>query len=126
MTPARDIVAVERREPAMAVMRRVADSKVSRMPVYEGDLDHIVGLVHSFDVFARPDAPLSALRRVTFAPPDASCHDLMRRLLRERVHLAIIQDPAGATLGLVTLEDLVEELVGDIHDEHDDPNPVPA
>ncbi|MBI1808880.1 MAG: DUF21 domain-containing protein [Gemmatimonadetes bacterium] len=121
MTPRADIVAVELRAPAADIVRIIAQSKYSRIPVYDGDLDHVVGLVHSFDLLARSEAPVSVLRKVVVAPSGERCDELMRRLLRERVHLAIIQDGAGSTLGLVTLEDLVEELVGEIGDEHDEP-----
>lgn len=126
MTPRAGIVAVERATPAGQIARLVAHSKFSRIPVYERDLDHIVGLVHSFDVLAHPEAPVAALRNVAAARADMSCPELMRRMLRERVHLAIIQDASGATTGVVTLEDLVEELVGEISDEHDEPRPGAA
>jgi putative hemolysin len=121
MTPRAEIVAVERRTPAPAIARTVAQSKYSRIPVFDGDLDHVAGLVHSFDVLADPDHPVSALRRVAMVRSATPCNELMRRMLREHVHLAIIQGDAGETLGLVTLEDLVEEFVGDISDEHDEP-----
>ena len=120
MTPRADIVAVERDAPANEVARIVSQSKFSRLPVYTRTIDNIVGLVTSWDVIARPEAPLRTLRSVSFATPDEPCHTLMGRMLRERRHLAIVRGGAGETLGLVTLEDLVEEFVGDIHDEHDD------
>lgn len=126
MTPRAGIVAVERAAPAAEVARLVAQSKFSRIPVYERDPDHFVGLVHSFDVLAHPDAPLAVLRKVGSARADTPCPDLMRRMLRDRVHLAIIRDAAGATAGVVTLEDLVEELVGEISDEHDEPHAPPT
>jgi putative hemolysin len=124
MTARAAIVAVDRAMPADAITRLVAHAKYSRVPVYEHDLDHVVGLVHSFDVLAHPELPVSHLRRVVNARAETPCHALMRRMLREHVHLAIVQGNAGDTLGLVTLEDLVEELVGDISDEHDEPHPA--
>lgn len=126
MTLLSDIVAVERRLPAAEIARLVALSKYSRVPVYDGDLDHIAGIIHSFDVLARPEAPVSTLRKVSVAAPETPCHEVMKRMLRERVHLAIIRSVDGATQGLVTLEDLVEELVGEISDEHDEPITPPA
>ncbi len=126
MTPRAEIVAVERKAPAAAIARTVAQSKYSRIPVFDGDLDHVAGLVHSFDVLADPDHPVQALRRVATVRAATPCHELMRTMLREHVHLAIIQGVVGETVGLVTLEDLVEELVGDISDEHDEPQTVPA
>ena len=120
MTPREQIVALDRSMPPAELARRVAESEYSRIPIIDGDLDHVAGMLHSFDVFERPHDPAARLRRVTFAFPDLPCLDLMRTMLRERRHLAIVRDADGRTLGLATLEDLVEELVGDIHDEHDD------
>lgn len=126
MTPRADIIAVERATPAAEIARIVSSSKYSRIPVYDGDLNHVAGLVHSFDVLANPDQPVAQLRRVALVRAATPCHELMRSMLREHVHLAIIQGINGDTLGLVTLEDLVEELVGDISDEHDEPQTVNA
>jgi putative hemolysin len=123
MTPRAGIIAVELKTSASRISTLVAQSKFSRIPVFDGDLDHIVGLVHSFDVLAHPEAPLTALRKVVSARSDTPCPELMWRMLRERVHLAIIRDSAGVTTGVVSLEDLVEELVGEISDEHDEPVP---
>ena len=120
MTPRAEIVAVERSASAEEVTRIVARSKVSRLPMYTRTIDHIDGMLTSWDVIARPEAPLRSPRPVAFASPDELCHTLMTRMLRERRHLAIVRGSAGETLGLVTLENLVEEFVGDIHDEHDD------
>ena len=122
MTPRADIVAVERSLPAPEIARIIVQAKYSRIPVYERDLDHVVGMVHSFDVLAHPLSPVGALRKIAIAPADARCDELMRRMLRERLHLAVIRSAAGETLGLVSLEDLMEELVGEIRDEHDDPS----
>jgi putative hemolysin len=121
MTPRADIVAVERTARADHVAQLVAQSKFSRLPVYDGTLDHVVGIVTSWDVIARPEAPLRAPRPVAFAAADEPCHALMTRMLRDKRHLAIVRGAGGETLGLVTLEDLVEEFVGEIQDEHDDP-----
>ena len=122
MTLREEIIAVERSMPAVEIARIVSQSKYSRVPVYDRDLDHVVGLVHSFDVLAHPETPVESLRRVALVRAATPCHELMRSMLREHVHLAIIQGVAGDTLGVVTLEDLVEELVGDISDEHDEPH----
>jgi putative hemolysin len=124
MTMRADIMAVDRAMPAAEIARIASQSKYSRIPVIDGDLDHVAGLVHSFDVLADPEHPVKTLRRVAMARAATPCHDLMRSMLREHVHLAIIQGVLGETLGLVTLEDLVEELVGDISDEHDEPQGV--
>jgi len=114
-------VALDRSAPADQVAHLVAQSKYTRVPIYDGTLDHMVGMITSWDVIARPEAPLRNPRPVAIANPDEPCHTLMTRMLRERRHLAIVRGAGGETLGLVTLEDLVEEFVGEIQDEHDDP-----
>lgn len=121
MTPRSEIVALDRGAPADQVAHLVAQSKYTRVPIYDGTLDHMVGMITSWDVIARPEAPLRTPRPIAFATPDEPCHTLMTRMLRERRHLAIVRGGNGETLGLVTLEDLVEEFVGEIQDEHDDP-----
>jgi putative hemolysin len=77
-------------------------------------------LVHSFDLLKNAGTEVPPLRPVTFAKGTTSCKDLLSSMLRERRHLAIVRDDGGATVGLLTLEDLLEELVGDIRDEHDE------
>jgi len=127
MTPREQVVAVDRALPAAEMARAIAHAAYSRVPVVDGDLDHVAGMIHSFDVLEHPAAPAARLRRVMFAAPELPCLDLMRAMLLERRHLAIVRDAAGRTLGLATLDDLVEELVGDIHDEYDDgSSPVSA
>lgn len=121
MTPRADIVALECGARADQVAHLVAQSKYTRLPVYDGTLDRVIGMVTSWDVIARPESPLRAPRPVAIASADEPCHALMTRMLRERRHLAVVRAASGETLGLVTLEDLVEEFVGEIQDEHDDP-----
>jgi len=123
MTPRSDIFALPDGVDPHTLASQIAQSRYSRVPIYHGTLDNIVGMVHAFDVIkARGDTP-DTLRPVAFSTPDAPCNELLFRMLRERLHLAIVRDDSGRTLGLVTLEDLLEELVGDIRDEHDEPEP---
>lgn len=121
MTPRSDIFALPDGVDPHTLASQIAQSRYSRVPIYHGTLDHIVGMVHAFDVIkARGETP-AALRPVAFSTPGAPCNELLFRMLRDRLHLAIVRDDGGRTLGLVTLEDLLEELVGDIRDEHDEP-----
>jgi putative hemolysin len=122
MTPRSDVFALDASIPADEVARRVAQSGFSRVPLYAGDLDHIVGMIHAFDILKHAgngEAP--ALRPVATARASAGCNDQLIRMLRERRHLSVVTDDAGRTLGIVTLEDLLEELVGEITDAHDEP-----
>jgi putative hemolysin len=123
MTPRSDIFALPDGVDPHTLASQIAQSGYSRVPIYHGTLDNIMGMVHAFDVIkARGETP-DTLRPVAFSTPEAPCNELLFRMLRERLHLAIVRDETGRTLGLVTLEDLLEELVGDIRDEHDEPEP---
>ena len=119
--PRDEIFAIPREASAREIAEEVATSAFSRVPVYDGSLDNIVGMIHAFDVLKLRGERTPQLRPVATALPTTPCSDLLFRMLRTRTHLAIVQDAECTTLGLVTLEDLLEELVGDIRDEHDEP-----
>ena len=123
MTPRSDIFALPDGVDARTFAIQIAQSAYSRVPVYHETLDNILGMVHAFDVIKARDEVPQKLRPVATASPGAPCNELLFRMLRVRQHLAIVRDDAGRTVGLVTLEDLLEELVGDIRDEHDEPAP---
>ena len=103
-----------------------ADAGHSRLPVYANSLDHVVGMIHIKDVFVAArdpsvDRSISALLRTPlFVPESMGVLELLARMRAERMHLAIIVDEFGGTEGLVTIEDVVEEIVGEIEDEHDE------
>jgi CBS domain containing-hemolysin-like protein len=119
MTPRTDIVAIAEDADLGDIRLTFAQSGYTRIPVYRGTLDDIVGMLHAFDLFKlTPGAPLP-IRPVTLAPASRRAGDLLLDMQRERRHLAVILDEFGGTSGLVTLEDLLEELVGEIFDEHD-------
>jgi putative hemolysin len=121
MTPRADIFAIPEGVDAQSVAAQIAESAFSRVPVYRGSLDHIVGMYHAFDVLKEGPDKVPALRPVAYAPADTRCNELLFRMLRARLHLAVVHDDRGRTLGIATLENLLEELVGDIRDEHDEP-----
>ena len=123
MTPRSEIFALPDGVDPHTMASQIAQSRYSRVPIYHGTLDDILGMVHAFDVIKSHGESPKTLRPVAFSTPEAPCNELLFRMLRERLHLAIVRDQTGRTLGLVTLEDLLEELVGDIRDEHDEPDP---
>ena len=123
MIPRSDIFAISIATTPREIAEEFATSEFSRAPVYDGTLDRIVGMMHAFDVLKVRGDRAPELRPVAFAQDNTPCSELLFRMLRARRHLAIVQDAAQRTLGLVTLEDLLEELVGDIRDEHDEPAP---
>ena len=120
-----DIIAVPSDITFDALVRAFADAGHSRLPVYGDSLDEVIGMVHIKDVFianvdGSRDRSLRALmREPLFVPESMSVIELLARMRSERVHLAIIVDEFGGTEGLVTIEDVVEEIVGEIEDEHD-------
>lgn len=121
MTPRADIFAVDATLPPDEIVRQVAQSGFSRVPVYRGDLDHIDGMIHAFDLLQHEGELPARLRPVAISQATARCSDMLFHMLRERNHLAMVTDEQGKIVGLVTLEDLLEELVGEIRDEHDEP-----
>jgi len=123
MIPRAEIFAIDRSVSAREVAEEFATSAFSRVPVYDGSLDRVVGMMHAFDVLKMGGERLPALRPVAFAADSTPCSELLFRMLRRSQHLALVQDEQQRTMGLVTLEDLLEELVGDIRDEHDEPAP---
>lgn len=121
MTPRPEVFAIgeEVEQPRVAAM--IAESAFSRVPVYRNTIDTIVGMYHAFDVLKQEDGRIP-LRTVAHTPATTRCNELLFRMLRQRLHLAVVEDPQGKMLGIATLENLLEELVGDIRDEHDDPS----
>ncbi len=119
MTPRTEIVALEEGADMRDVATIFADSGYSRLPVYAGSLDNIVGFTYAFDLLKAPENGVLPLRPVTVVPASRPCADLLLEMQRERRQFAVVLDEFGGTAGIVTFEDLLEELVGEIFDEHD-------
>jgi len=147
MVPRADIVAVEAGETMADLIETFNEVGHSRLPVYEDNLDHIIGFVHIKDALQRiakmpaksagkagaiPTVKLQSavlrqkigtrdmVRTVTFVPPSMPVGDLLQQMQATRMHMAVVIDEYGGTDGLVTIEDLLESVVGDIEDEHDE------
>ena len=124
MTPRPDIVAVRSTATLDELRQLIREQEYSRLPVFENNLDNIVGLVVVKDLIQRTDvatAPSVAaiMRQASFVPETKRVTDLLREFQQKRFQLAIVVDEYGGTAGLVTVEDVVEELVGEIRDEYD-------
>ena len=124
MVPRPDIVAIGADAPLDKVVETMREAFHSRLPVYRDTLDHVLGFVHIKDILAywrgRADFDLVGIaHEVMFVPPTMSVLDLLLRMRERRIHMALVVDEFGGTDGLVTIEDLVEEIVGEIEDEHD-------
>lgn len=125
MVPRGKIVGVEIDTPFPEVARMMSEAAHSRLPVYREKLDDVVGMLHIKDVLAAhlqgaPDALEPLLRKVLFVPPSMHAMDCLVQMRQNRTHLALVVDEYGGIDGLVTIEDLVEQIVGEIEDEHDE------
>ena len=125
--PRADIVAIEERASFAELAALFAEAGHSRIPVYRETLDTIVGMVHIRDAFAIlagkspvPDTLEPLIRQPLYVPESMGALDLLAEMRAKRTHLAIVLDEYSGTEGLLTFEDLVEEIVGDVEDEHDD------
>ncbi len=125
--PRSDIMAVPTTISFADLVKAFADAGHSRLPVYRDNLDNVSGMIHIKDVFAilasnrKPPATIAKLiRQPLYVPAARGVLDLLADMRAKRMHLAIVIDEYSGTEGLVTIEDLVEEIVGDIEDEHDD------
>ena len=128
--PRGDILAVPADTSFAALIAAFAEAGHSRMPVFEGDLDTVIGMIHVKDLFAvqtgggpTPEDIRTLMRIPLYVPESMGVLDLLARMRAERTHLAIVVDEFGGTEGLLTIEDVVEEIVGEIEDEHDEELP---
>jgi CBS domain containing-hemolysin-like protein len=126
MTPRTAIVAVEETASVRDAALLFAESGYSRLPVFRDSLDQITGMVYVFDLLRAAEGDRLPVRPVLAAPTSRRCADLLFEMQRERRQLAVALDEFGGTAGMVTLEDLLEELVGEIFDETDAPAWAPA
>jgi len=130
MVPRTDMVTVEKNTPIKEIMKIVKEKGHSRIPVYEEKIDNIIGIlfvkdllpymIKNKEVVRLPDM----LRKAYFVPESKMIDELLREFQRERIHMAIVVDEYGGTAGLVTMEDVIEEIVGEIRDEYDQEKPL--
>jgi CBS domain containing-hemolysin-like protein len=127
MVPRSDILGLRDTASFDEAVAALAEHGHSRMPVYKDTLDNIIGMIHVKDIFAvlaegkeRPDSLEPFIRQPRYVPQSMGVMELLEEMRRTRTHLAIVIDEYSGTEGLVTIEDLVEEIVGEIEDEHDD------
>jgi putative hemolysin len=126
IVPRTDIVAVEKNAGLREVVKLFKEHRHTRMPVYEVDIDHVIGLIHTKDLLLYYTLSSSQkfdmdkmLRPIEFTPEQKKVDELLHDMRTKKVHMMIVVDEYGGTAGLVTLEDLLEEIVGEIRDEYD-------
>ncbi len=129
MVPRTDIRCLETSTPLDGLLAFIRESEHTRIPIFSGSLDNIVGILHTKDLllsypFAEPFDLAARLRPATFVPETKLISELLKLFQEQRLHMAIVVDEYGGTAGLVTLEDVIEEIVGEIQDEHDTERPL--
>ena len=124
LTPRIDITAVSTAATKEEIAEIFADTAYSRLPLYEESIDHIVGIVYQKDFHNyayHTDTPISDIvRPALFVPKSKKISSLLKELQQKKLHIAVVLDEFGGTIGIITLEDILEELVGEIWDEHDE------
>lgn len=129
MTPRTDIFALPVDLPVLEARERVVEAGHTRVPVYREDLDHIIGILYAKDLLRHLDGDgptdlVGVMRQAFFVPESKPLDDLLREFKLRKLHLAIVLDEYGGTAGLVTIEDVLEEIVGEISDEYDRAEPT--
>lgn len=120
-TPRIDIVAVSKNATREDMHKLFTESGYSRLPVYDGDLDNVIGILYYKDFYTKEFTSVEQIiKPVIYVAKTQKINDLLKELQNKQRHLAVVMDEFGSTAGIVTLEDIVEEIVGDIWDEHDE------
>lgn len=119
LVPRKEIEGVDLNMPIEDVRKKFVETKLSKLVVYDGNLDHVSGYVHQLDLFKKPPFIKSILHPIPAVPESMSATDLINKFSRERKSIAWVVDEFGGTAGIVTMEDLLEEIFGEIRDEYD-------
>jgi putative hemolysin len=119
LVPRKEIEGVDLDAGMDEVRKKFVDTRLSKLVVYKGNLDHVTGYIHQLDLFKNPAAIKSILHPIPAVPESMSATDLINKFSRERKSIAWVVDEFGGTAGIVTMEDLLEEIFGEIRDEYD-------
>lgn len=119
MVPRTEITAVELHETPKILTKLFSDTGYSKILIFKDTVDNIIGYLHSYEMFKKPKTIKSILRPVEFVPETMLIHDILNVLTKKRKSIAVVLDEYGGTSGIITVEDIVEELFGEIEDEHD-------
>lgn len=119
MIPRTEIVAVDLKVAPRDLIQTFTDTGLSKILIYNETIDDIIGYIHSFELFKKPSTLKSILLPVVFVPETMWVKDILNILIKKRKSIAVVIDEYGGTSGMITVEDIVEELFGEIEDEHD-------
>jgi len=122
--PRAEIVAVDVEEPIGVLRERLIGSGHTKILVYKDSIDNIIGYVHGYEFFRHPKSIRAILRPVNFIPGTMALDEMLQTFIKQRNHVGVVVDEFGGTAGMLTIEDVVETIVGDIEDEHDVPEDV--
>jgi len=124
MVPRAEIEAIEVDETTEVLRQRFIESGLSKLLVHKQSIDNIIGYVHGYELFRHPRTIRSVMRPVNFIPGTMPADEVLQMFIKQRTHVAVVVDEFGGTAGMLTMEDVVETIVGDIEDEHDTPEEV--
>ncbi|MGL4993176.1 MAG: hemolysin family protein [Bacteroidales bacterium] len=124
MVPRTELSAVEWDTPHEKLLAEFIDSGYSKILVFRSSIDNIVGYIHSSELFSEPRDWHTRINQISIVPETMAAHKLMKHLMQQKKSIAVVVDEHGGTSGIVTLEDLLEEIIGEIEDEHDTPSLV--
>ena len=119
LVPRKELVGIESKATVEELTKKFVETKLSKLLVYENNIDHIIGYVHQLDMFKKPETVQSVLLPIPAVPESMSATDLIGKFSKERKSIAWVVDEFGGTAGIITMEDVLEELFGEIHDEYD-------
>lgn len=119
MIPRTEIVAVELNDSLDEVRELFVSKGLSKILVYRDTIDNMIGYVHSYDLFTKPQSIKQVLKPISFVPEVISAKEMMEKFTKQAGNIAIVTDEYGGTAGIITLEDIIEEIFGEIEDEHD-------
>ncbi len=119
MSPRTEIVGVEINQTIDEALSIIIDSGYSKLPVYEESVDNIKGVIYSYDIFNAPENVQAITRKILFVPETKKSFEMLNEFLANQISIAVVVDEFGGTAGLVTMEDIIEELFGEIRDEYD-------
>ena len=119
MIPRPEIIAVDIQDPIAEAKALMTTKGLSKLIIYRDDIDNIIGYIHSFDLFKRPDSIKQILKPISFVPTVMSGKELLEKFTNQVGNFAVVTDEYGGTAGIITLEDVIEEIFGEIQDEHD-------
>jgi CBS domain containing-hemolysin-like protein len=120
MIPRTEIVAIDVEESIEALAAMFIETRLSKLLVYRDSIDNIIGYVHSFEMFRKPEGIKQLLRPISFVPESVPGKELLEMFTKQSSSIVVVVDEYGGTSGILTIEDVIEEIFGEIEDEHDD------